>query len=164
MALMKPVARSATTMCREFPANCPRCIPRRGGYWYVSRFQRFCRFAAIWRCLRGHVTLRVATPSARDCLAPAKRWTLWTRWTTTPCSLAVHTVHIVHSSLREQQLSMGDRLHLSVYNPALRRDHLQTTHGSSSSSHMAKQAAGFIGPLFLSRIADADSCVAFPRL
>ena len=30
------------------------------------------------------------------------------------CSLAVHTVHIVHivhSSLREQQLSIGDRLH-----------------------------------------------------
>ncbi|NMA45914.1 MAG: hypothetical protein GX945_05065 [Lentisphaerae bacterium] len=26
------------------------------------------------------------------------------------CSLAVHTVHIVHSSLREQQLSTGDRL------------------------------------------------------
>ncbi|NMA47849.1 MAG: hypothetical protein GX945_14935 [Lentisphaerae bacterium] len=26
------------------------------------------------------------------------------------CLPAVHTVHIVHSSLREQQLSMGDRL------------------------------------------------------
>ncbi|MGI5923691.1 MAG: hypothetical protein ACOX9E_07080 [Lentisphaeria bacterium] len=28
-------------------------------------------------------------------------------------SPAVHTVHIVHSSLREQQCSMGDRLRLA---------------------------------------------------
>ncbi|MGI5923142.1 MAG: hypothetical protein ACOX9E_04285 [Lentisphaeria bacterium] len=30
------------------------------------------------------------------------------------CLPAVHTVHIVHSSLREQQLSMGDRLQLNT--------------------------------------------------
>ncbi|NMA48047.1 MAG: hypothetical protein GX945_15945 [Lentisphaerae bacterium] len=39
------------------------------------------------------------------------------------CSLAVHTVHIVHtvhSSLREQQLSMGDRLHVNCRAAAMR--------------------------------------------
>ena len=58
------------------------------------------------------VFLRAATANARDRLRPAKRWTIWTiwaRWTNT-CSPAVHTVHTVHSSLREQQLSISDRL------------------------------------------------------
>ncbi|NMA47920.1 MAG: hypothetical protein GX945_15295 [Lentisphaerae bacterium] len=40
------------------------------------------------------------------------------------CSLAVHTVHIVHtvhSSLREQQLSIADRLPLPVFAGGKRR-------------------------------------------
>jgi hypothetical protein len=52
----------STERLREFPANCPRCIPHRGGYWYVLRLQRLCRYAVAWRRLRGHVTLRATSP------------------------------------------------------------------------------------------------------
>jgi hypothetical protein len=85
---------------------------------YVSRFQRFCRFAAIWPFAGScHAAgCNAKCPQLPGACETMDNMDIMDTVDDNTCPPAVHTVHIVHivhivhSNLREQQLSMGDQL------------------------------------------------------